>query len=695
MNAAEKQALLRFQFATGCGRPFCTHKFCAANPNSALHSMSQPEIENFVNSHVSASLQDILCPGVQYMFDYAKNRYAIQSFDRWVSVSVSRASMTLDEAIYHIRNILTAKVSGLVVFANNIPLSMDNSGINDRLMEGASQMLDGLSDDFDNTLASLVISFIATLRSQPVATFDGVRAFLFLFHLPILYKKKYQTSILQPVLSYFTQGPKGAREILMKWLTQLPFLVKRIVKAAHLVLTNAFSIKSNTSIYARKVDDVLDVLRMIWEMNKNADDPLDPSAFYNKALNDVIDPHDDFDNFNKGSSSFLNYHFVLNLPTKRKEACRQAQLMRRHAFILSTFDEQYYEKHMTIYVRRGSLLDDIKWQLNCKSRQEFVKKLRVMFSKEAAVDAGGPSREFFYLLTPQLFSSEYGKFKLYNEKCFWFTHSENVDEDSYFLIGSIIGLALYNSVVLPVRLPLVLYKKLCTPDLQLTIQDLSELEPTVARSLSSVKAAVEKGEDISQMYLTFDTTIEVDGERKTVPIIDGMDGVDVTNQNAERYVKAYVNFVLSRSVQRQFNAFRRGFDMTCPATTYKLMAPQELDILVSGEELFDWDALIKNARYKNGYTEKSKAIVWFWDIFREMEQTDKRNFLKFATGTDKAPFGGLGSLRITIERDPNSNRLPTAHTCFTTFRLPDYASKDLMKKNVMISIQYTEGFGLV
>lgn len=629
------------------------------------------------------------------MFDYAKNRYAIQSFDRWVSLSVSRASMTLDEAIYHIRNILTAKVSGLVVFTTNSPLSMDNSGINDRLMEGASQMLDGLSDDFDNNLASLVINFVAALRSQPVATFDGVRAFLLLFHLPILYKKKYQTSILQPVLSYFTQGPKGAREILMKWLTQLPFLVKRIVKAAHLVLTNAFSVKSNTSIYARKVDDVLDVLRMIWEMNKNADDPLDPSAFYNKALNDVIDPHDDFDNFNKGSNSFLNYHFVLNLPTKRKEACRQAQLMRRHAFILSTFDEQYYEKHMTIYVRRTSLLDDIKWQLNCKSRQEFVKKLRVMFSKEAAVDAGGPSREFFYLLTPQLFSSEYGKFKLYNEKCFWFTHSENVDEDSYFLIGSIIGLALYNSVVLPVRLPLVLYKKLCTPDLQLTIQDLSELEPTVARSLSSVKAAVERGEDISQMYLTFDTTIEVDGERKTVPIIDGMDGVDVTNQNAERYIKAYVNFVLSRSVQRQFNAFRRGFDMTCPATAYKLMAPQELDILVSGEELFDWDALIKNARYKNGYTEKSKAITWFWDIFREMEQNDKRNFLKFATGTDKAPFGGLGSLRITIERDPNSNRLPTAHTCFTTFRLPDYASKDVMKKNVMISIQYTEGFGLV
>lgn len=695
MNPAEKHALLRFQFGAGCGRPFCTHKLCASNPNSVLHAMSQPEIENFVNSRVSSSLQDVLCPGVQYMFDYAKNRYAIQSFDRWVSLSVSRASMTLDEAIYHIRNILTAKVSGLVVFTTNSPLSMDNSGINDRLMEGASQMLDGLSDDFDNNLASLVINFVAALRSQPVATFDGVRAFLLLFHLPILYKKKYQTSILQPVLSYFTQGPKGAREILMKWLTQLPFLVKRIVKAAHLVLTNAFSVKSNTSIYARKVDDVLDVLRMIWEMNKNADDPLDPSAFYNKALNDVIDPHDDFDNFNKGSNSFLNYHFVLNLPTKRKEACRQAQLMRRHAFILSTFDEQYYEKHMTIYVRRTSLLDDIKWQLNCKSRQEFVKKLRVMFSKEAAVDAGGPSREFFYLLTPQLFSSEYGKFKLYNEKCFWFTHSENVDEDSYFLIGSIIGLALYNSVVLPVRLPLVLYKKLCTPDLQLTIQDLSELEPTVARSLSSVKAAVERGEDISQMYLTFDTTIEVDGERKTVPIIDGMDGVDVTNQNAERYIKAYVNFVLSRSVQRQFNAFRRGFDMTCPATAYKLMAPQELDILVSGEELFDWDALIKNARYKNGYTEKSKAITWFWDIFREMEQNDKRNFLKFATGTDKAPFGGLGSLRITIERDPNSNRLPTAHTCFTTFRLPDYASKDVMKKNVMISIQYTEGFGLV
>lgn len=54
---------------------------------------------------------------------------------------------------------------------------------------------------------------------------------------------------------------------------------------------------------------------------------------------------------------------------------------------------------------------------------------------------------------------------------------------------------------------------------------------------------------------------------------------------------------------------------------------------------------------------------------------DKKRFLKFVTGSDRAPVGGLGNLRITVQREADSERLPTTHTCFNTLVLPQYGSR--------------------
>ena len=70
-------------------------------------------------------------------------------------------------------------------------------------------------------------------------------------------------------------------------------------------------------------------------------------------------------------------------------------------------------------------------------------------------------------------------------------------------------------------------------------------------------------------------------------------------------------------------------------------------------------------------------------------------FLKFVTGTDRAPVGGLGNLQIVIQRGADYNRLPVSHTCFNVFTLPDYRSKKQMLDNVLLAIQHTEGFGIV
>ena len=63
----------------------------------------------------------------------------------------------------------------------------------------------------------------------------------------------------------------------------------------------------------------------------------------------------------------------------------------------------------------------------------------------------------------------------------WFNPSTLEAETEFMLVGLVLGLAIYNSVLLDFPLPIALYKKLVGQPLSL--RDLSEMEPTLGKSL--------------------------------------------------------------------------------------------------------------------------------------------------------------------------------------------------------------------
>ncbi len=80
----------------------------------------------------------------------------------------------------------------------------------------------------------------------------------------------------------------------------------------------------------------------------------------------------------------------------------------------------------------------------------------------------------------------------------------------------------------------------------------------------------------------------------------------------------------------------------------------------------------------------------------ELSDENKKNFLKFATGSDRAPINGLGELNLIIERaGPDSDQLPSSHTCFNHLLLPEYSSKEKLNEKFICAIQNSEGFGLI
>ena len=116
--------------------------------------------------------------------------------------------------------------------------------------------------------------------------------------------------------------------------------------------------------------------------------------------------------------------------------------------------------YLLLQVDRHNLIEDTLKQIS-QSTVSLKKPLRVMFKGEPGVDEGGVKKEFFQLLIRQLFDPDFGMF-LYNEKerLYWFngrTHEPNIN---FELIGILMGLALYNNVLLEANFPLACYKKL-------------------------------------------------------------------------------------------------------------------------------------------------------------------------------------------------------------------------------------------
>ena len=63
----------------------------------------------------------------------------------------------------------------------------------------------------------------------------------------------------------------------------------------------------------------------------------------------------------------------------------------------------------------------------------------------------------------------------------WLNSSSLESEKEFELVGILLGLAIYNGIILDVRFPLVIYKKLQGEKLDL--QDLMSVQPSLAKSL--------------------------------------------------------------------------------------------------------------------------------------------------------------------------------------------------------------------
>jgi ubiquitin-protein ligase E3 A len=539
---------------------------------------------------------------------------------------------------------------------------------------------------------------LETLTRTSLFSFQSIRHFLLLWYFPGILQ---DAPWLYRLCQYLQNPPILVRYVLEQWLMFLPRLLERMAAACQTAILQFFRNSPRTDPRGPEIFGLYTSVGTLYGANGLASHRLPISIFYCKEVNDRINVEQEL---LVRSRSFRDCPFLISLEVKAKfchvESKHMMEAMAQRAIeegvitaLLRRSREIIAMPYLILRVRRAELLRDSIEELSTKPRWDYLKKLRVIFDGEEGKDAGGISREFLYLLSEQLFSPDFGMFKVVENRHLWFSGTIFQDLRMFFLCGAVVSLAVYNSIVLPIRFPLLLYKKLLSPRKPLTLADLAEIDNEAAESLRQIEMMKLRCEDVSDLCLTFSAGIDDLGQRRTIPFVPNGENVPVTNENCQDYIHEYLKYFLYTAIKPCFDEFSKGFGLSLQANSYQLLDPSEMDLLVSGEETIDWSKLPSVTLY-DGYPPVALAIKWFWEIFFALSDAEKKEFLKFSCGTDRVPWGGITHIRLIIQRLPPSNDLPSSHTCFNIFSLPEYSSKTVMEAKIKVAIQFTEGFGM-
>uniref|UniRef100_A0A1I8Q7M5 Ubiquitin-protein ligase E3A n=1 Tax=Stomoxys calcitrans TaxID=35570 RepID=A0A1I8Q7M5_STOCA len=446
--------------------------------------------------------------------------------------------------------------------------------------------------------------------------------------------------------------------------------------------------------------------------------PLVPyEEFYNEPLSDAIQMDRDYLSYKNLSLdptgednhfSFMLYSFILTPATKVIALYYDSRIRmysERNSSLYSLLNyfgdgnDAGVRPDLKLKVRRDNIVNDalIGLELVAMSNPKDLKKqLVVEFVGEQGIDEGGVSKEFFQLIVEEIFNPDFGMFIFQEDtNTMWFNTAPFENGAQFALIGIIIGLAIYNNVILAVNFPMVVYRKLMGG--HGSFYDLKDWNPTLYQSLKSMLDYQEP--DMEEVFMqTFKISYKnVFDEVVEHELKPGGGDIAVGQHNKQEFVDLYSDFLLNTSIERQFKAFKKGFDMVTDESPLKLLfRPEEIELLVCGSRKFDFVELEKSTEYEGGYTKDTQIIQNFWSIVHSLPEESKRKLLEFTTGSDRVPVGGLSRLKLLITRHgPDSDRLPTSHTCFNVLLLPEYSSKEKLEERLLKAINYSKGFGML
>lgn len=265
-----------------------------------------------------------------------------------------------------------------------------------------------------------------------------------------------------------------------------------------------------------------------------------------------------------------------------------------------------------VKIRRTHIFEDSYAEIMRQSPNDLKKRLMIKFDGEDGLDYGGLSREFFFLLSHEMFNPFYCLFEYSAHDNYTLQinpHSGiNPEHLGYFkFIGRVVGLAIFHRRFLDAFFIGAFYKMILRKKVNLA--DMEGVDAEFHRTLSW---SMEN--DITDViYSTFSVEDERFGEKVTVDLKPGGRDIEVDNDNKKEYVDLITEWRIQKRVEEQFNAFVQGFHELIPADLVNVFDERELELLIGGIADIDVDDWKKHTDYR-GYTENDAVVQNFWKV---------------------------------------------------------------------------------
>ncbi|XP_036909842.1 E3 ubiquitin-protein ligase NEDD4 isoform X2 [Sturnira hondurensis] len=350
-------------------------------------------------------------------------------------------------------------------------------------------------------------------------------------------------------------------------------------------------------------------------------------------------------------------------------------------------------------LRRATVLEDSYRRIMGVKRADFLKaRLWIEFDGEKGLDYGGVAREWFFLISKEMFNPYYGLFEYSATDNYTLQINPNsglCNEDhlSYFkFIGRVAGMAVYHGKLLDGFFIRPFYKMMLHKPI--TLHDMESVD---SEYYSSLRWILEN--DPTELDLRFVIDEELFGQTHQHELKVGGSEIVVTNKNKKEYIYLVIQWRFVNRIQKQMAAFKEGFFELIPQDLIKIFDENELELLMCGLGDVDVNDWREHTKYKNGYSSNHQVIQWFWKAVLMMDSEKRIRLLQFVTGTSRVPMNGFAELygsngpqSFTVEQWGTPEKLPRAHTCFNRLDLPPYESFEELWDKLQMAIENTQGF---
>lgn len=351
---------------------------------------------------------------------------------------------------------------------------------------------------------------------------------------------------------------------------------------------------------------------------------------------------------------------------------------------------------LRMQVRRDHLFEDSFFKLKGVPAEELRAKLSVSFAGEPGIDAGGLLREWYQELAREIFNPGYALFTRNADGCFQPNKDSYINShhlDFFQFCGKVLAKAVYDGACMDAHFTRSFYKMLLGRPV--VWQDMEAFDPEYYKNLRWML-----DNDIGDLELTFSTELSSFGVRRLVELKPGGAAIPVTEQSKAEYVQLLAELKMYGAIERQTNEFVSAFHALIPRELISIFNELELELLISGLPDIDLEDMRRNTQY-TGYRADSRLIRDFWAVLEAYSQEQRALFLQFVTGSSKVPLEGFANLpgmggpqKFHIHRVNETNRLPTAHTCFNQLDLPAYKTRQELEEKLSLAVQEAYcGFG--